>query len=206
MTVEEMRALVDLPPEASDAAVVMAFAALIDQGSAWPVDAVEPVTVEMVRLQCRLDHEFEDDLIEDKIVAAREWVEDHTGQILVKRPLAERFTRWGDRLEIFKRPVRSIDAVAYDGVDGATLHAAAAASSGGYPIRIYPGPNAWPRLRVGGGVTVIFTAGFAADKVPARYKEAVLVLVAGMMGGREGGYDQSVAAAKALCARGPSRV
>lgn len=201
MTIEEMRTATGLPPEASDAEVVGAYAALIDDGMPVSIELVEPVTVAQARVQCRIDDEIEDDLIAQKIGSAREWVEDFTGRIITRRTLTQHFRCWDSYLQLHHRPIVSVDAIAYNGEDGDGVYADAAYAIGAYPLRIYPGAVAFPALRTGGGITVVYTAGYDAGEVPASMIEAVLVLVGGMMSEREGAYVASRNAAIALVER-----
>jgi uncharacterized phiE125 gp8 family phage protein len=206
MTIAEMRSLVGLPEDATDAEVVAAYVALVDDGIPASIAPIEPVTVEMVRLQCRIEVSIEDDLIAQKIRSAREWVEDYTGCILAQQTLVAHFRTFGRYLEILKRPVISIDAILYNGPEGDGIYGGAASALGARTVRIYPSAAGWPLLRLGGGVTVAYTAGYDPGEVPYRLIEAILVLVAGMLGDREGAYEKSIAAAKSMCRRKPSTV
>jgi uncharacterized phiE125 gp8 family phage protein len=198
MTIEEMRTLTGLSEDATDAEVVAAYAALIDDGIPASIVLVEPVTVELARKQCRIDDDIEDDLIEQKIRSARRWVENFDGGIIARQTLTAHFTSWGDYLAIFRRPIVSVDAIAYNGSAGDDVYTGAAYSLGAFPLKIYPGTTAFPGLRTGGSVTVVYTAGFDPDEVPDDKIEAILVLVGGMMSEREGAYERSLAAAKSL--------
>lgn len=206
MTIEELRDLTGLPDDATDAEVVAAYAALIDDGLPSSITLVEPVTVELARKQCRLDDEAEDDLIAQKISSARETVEGISGRIIAQQTLVAHFRSWGRYLEIFKRPVISVDAISYSGLLEDTVYADARYSLGGASLRIFAAADGPPILRAGGGITVVYTAGFDPGEVPHKYVEAILVLVAAMMIDREGGYDKALATAKAICGRKPSIV
>lgn len=210
MTIEEMRALVNLPPEATDAAVVAAYAALIDDGLPASIVLVEPVTADLARQQCRIDDDVEDDLISINIRAAREWVEGYTSRIVTQRTLVEHFADWGrwSFMEIYRRPVISIDAIIYNGISGDETYTPATFVPGPYPARVHQSPLGWPRLRPGGSVTVAYTAGYDPSEVPACFIASILVIVAGMMAAREGGYAASLETAKALLRdlRPPKRV
>lgn len=201
MTLLEMRTATGLPPEATDAAVVAAYAALIDDGIPASITLVEPVAVELARKQCRLDDDAEDDLITQKIRAARRWVEDYTGRVFAQQTLVAHFRSWGAYLEISRRPVISIDAIAYNGADGDAIYSGAAYSVGVNPLRIYAGDSGVPSLRTGGGITVAYTAGYDAGEVDDCVIEAILVLVGGMMTDREGAYEASRKAAISLIER-----
>jgi uncharacterized phiE125 gp8 family phage protein len=201
MTLAEMRQIVGLPDDATDAQVVAAYAALIDDGVPSSVTLVEPVTAEMVREQCRLDDDEPDILILQKIRAAREWVEDYTGRIIAQQTLVQHFASFAAYLELHARPVVSVDAIAYNGADADGIYSGALYSLGAYPLRIFPSAAGFPSLRAGGGVTVAFTAGYEAGEVPRSMIEAILVLCAGMMSNRQGAYNTSLAAAKQLVER-----
>jgi uncharacterized phiE125 gp8 family phage protein len=201
MTLAEMRAIVGLPESASDAEVVAAYAALVDDGPPADLPIVEPVTVEQVRLHCKIEEDEEDDLIGQKISAAREWVEDYTDRIVAQRTLVQHFRAWGTYLTLYSRPVVSIVSIAYDGANGAATITDAAYSVGPSPARIYPPAGGWPALRPGGGVTVAYTAGYDAGEAPHTMVEAIIVLVAGMLDERAGAYDNAVRAAERLLAR-----
>lgn len=201
MTLTEMRALVGLPEEATDAEVVAAYAALTDDGLPVSIALVEPVTVEQARMHCKIEEDNEDILIAQKIRTAREWVEDYTGRIVAQRTLVAHFRGWSGYLELFSRPVISVDAIAYNGPDGDATYSGATFARGTYPLRIYPGAGSWPALRTGGGITVAYTAGYDTGEVPACMIEAIYVLVFGMMSDRGGAYEQSIKAAETLLQR-----
>lgn len=201
MTLSEMRAIVGLDDTATDAQVVAAYAALVDDGPPAALTIVEPVTVEQVRLHCKIEEDEEDDLIAQKISAAREWVEDYTDRIVAQRTLVQHFRTWGTYLTLYSRPVVSLVSIAYDGADGAATIADAAYSVGPSPVRIYPPAGGWPALRPGGGITVAYTAGYDAGEAPHAMVEAIIVLVAGMLDERAGAYDNAVRAAERLLAR-----
>lgn len=201
MTIEQMRALVGLPMDASDAEVVAAYAALIDDGAPASMPIVEPVTVEQARQQCGIEDEIADSLIQQKIRTAREWVEDYTSRIIAQRTLVAHFRTWGPYLQIFQRPIVSVDAIAFNGTAGDDTYTTAAYAIGPNPFRVYPGPGGWPSLRTGGGITVAYTAGYDEGEAPYCMIEAILVLVGGMIVEREGAYEQSVKAAERLLTR-----
>lgn len=201
MTIEEMRAAAGLPDTATEAEVVAAYAALIDDGRPASLPIVEPVTVEQVRAHCKIEEDEEDALIAQKIRAAREWVEDYTDRVVAQRTLVQHFRGWGEYLGLYSRPVVSIDSVTYDGTDGAAALARDAFSPARDLLRIYPSGGGWPRLRGGGGITVAYTAGYDAGEVPQCMVEAIIVLVAGMLNERAGSYDAAERAAERLLAR-----
>ncbi|WP_313534392.1 head-tail connector protein [Sphingomonas sp.] len=201
MTIEEMRAATGAPDTATEAEVVAAYAALIDDGRPASLPVVEPVTVEQVRLHCKIEEDEEDLLIAQKIRAAREWVEDYTGRIVAQRTLVQHFRGWDSHLALYSRPVVSIDSITYDGPAGAAALAPNEISAARDLLRIYPATGQWPQLRAGGGVTVAYTAGYDAGEAPNCMIEAIIVLVAGMLDQRAGAYDNASVAAERLLAR-----
>lgn len=202
MTLGEMRLITGLPEGTGDAEVVAAYAAMIGDGIPAALTVAEPIDVEQAKAQCRIDDDIEDALIEQKISAAREIVEDITSMVIAQQTFVEHFSAWGECLTIFKGPVISIDAIAYDTSDGPATYTGAVAATGTYPVRIYPAPGAgWPALPRGGGVQVVYTAGYDSGEVPAVMTEAMLVLISGMMDKRSGGYDAALAAANAILHR-----
>lgn len=198
MTIEEMRSAVGLPGTTTDAEVIAAYAALIDDGQPPSMPLVEPVTVDQVRMHCKIEEDEEDSLIAQKIHSAREWVERYTGRVVAQRTLVHYARAWGNFLTIHARPLVSIDSIAYNGIGGDLTISDAAYAIGPTPTRIYPPDRGWPTLRNGGAVTVVYTAGYGSGEAPEAMIEAILVLVAGMLGKREGGYDDALAAARAL--------
>jgi uncharacterized phiE125 gp8 family phage protein len=201
MTIDEMRDLTGLPGDATDAEVVNAYALLIDDGIPMSIELVEPVTVDEARKQCRIDDDTEDDVLAQKISAARQWVEDFTGRVIPQQTLVAHYNIWGSYIELPKRPIISVDAIAYGGPDGDATYGDGRYSLGANPLRIFAGDGGFPSLRTGGTITVAYTAGYDAGEVPAVMREAVLVLVAGMMVEREGAYERSVRAAEGLLSR-----
>jgi len=201
MTIEEMRAIVGLGEAATDAEVVNDYAALIDDGvpaSLPSMPIVEPVTVDQIRRHCKIEEDEEDLLIEQKIPAAREWVENYTGRIVAQRTLVQHFRAWGTYLELRRRPIVAVVSIAYNGLAGDATLTDAAFSTGLNPVRIYPSGTGWPPLRTGGSITVAYTAGYAAGEVPPSMIEAIIVLVAGMLDERAGAYDNAARAAERL--------
>jgi uncharacterized phiE125 gp8 family phage protein len=201
MTIAEMRELLGLDLSTSDAAVVAAYAALIDDGIPLSIAIVEPVTVELARKQCRLDDDAEDELIAQKIRSAREWVEDYTGRAIAQQTFVAHFSSWGTSLTLYRRPIISVDAIAYNGADGDGVYADGTFSIGPFPLRIFAGSSGFPALRAGGAITVAYTAGYDLGEVPHSIIEAILVLVGGMMSEREGAYAKSLDAAASLVER-----
>lgn len=165
----------------------------------------EPVTLAEARAHCRVLSTDEDTLITALIVAAREWVENFTGHILVQREVKQ-------RISCFRHP----RLFAWPIADGATVTATYVDSDGAtQPItgaRLIFG-NGWAELATAfgstwptsyGPSTVTVEAGYAtADDVPQSMKQAILLLVGHWFANRESVSDKAMTevpfAVEALC-------
>lgn len=110
-----------------------------------PSPPPEPLSLDEVKLNLRVDDTSEDDLITGLIVDAREYVERETGLVLVPRTITETAPCLGAYIELASWPVSSISAIRYPlaGVmtplaDGAWLF-----SPNRRPIRLLPASFAW---------------------------------------------------------------
>lgn len=160
----------------------------------------EPITVAEAKQHLRVvDNTSEDGLIGDYIAAARRWVEDYTGHILVEREVNLSFSAWGDYLTVFLQPVTSIDTITYTDADGEEQDFDGFAySAGQYPLRLYP-VEEFPPLGDNGTITVPVTAGYGEDEIPEPLIHAIKVLLTAMFMNRGGGWGDAEAAARSLC-------
>lgn len=142
----------------------------------------EPVSIDLARAQCRVEAgDAEDALLNQFIAAAREYVEGDTGQTLVQRELVEHHPGFGCPLVLRAWPIVTVDQVAYVDAEGEPQAIAAADTRlvrGNRPGRLYPARDAtWPTISCAEGVEVTVTAGYAADAVPPKLVQAILLLV-----------------------------
>jgi uncharacterized phiE125 gp8 family phage protein len=152
--------------------------------------AAEPVSLDEVKLFCRVDTDAEDDNFGVLISAARALFERETGLVLMAEDWEWTFDRWpvpdshGQRmLSLPLAPVSAItEIVVRDGAGGEvdippTDYVADLAGA-----RIVEAKAAlWPRPRAAAvGVRIAFTAGFGtgAGDVPAAIRQALLELIA----------------------------
>lgn len=192
MTIAQMRALLGLGPEVSDAAVAEAYALYLDAASASASVSVSPLTLEQAKQQLEVVADDDDDLIERLLSAAVDLVERHTGLILSRRSVVEHADTLGGEIRLRAWPIASIDAVAYrDRANEAqlldpTLYRLSGARPG-YVAAL--GRGAWPHCTVGrGSVTVTLTAGYAEpNDVPATILQALSLIVAEFYANREAG-------------------
>jgi uncharacterized phiE125 gp8 family phage protein len=142
----------------------------------------EPVSLSEAKAQCRMaDDDSEDTFITSLIAPARAYVERVSRFFFVAASRAETFGAFGDYLEIYRRPIASVDEIAYLDSDGAdATYADAVVNLDRFPLRIYPAiDDDFPTLGDGGAVTVTFTSG-ALDATSEEYligKRAMLLLI-----------------------------
>lgn len=154
--------------------------------------AIEPVSVDELKLQLRVDPGSNDEnaLLQDLIAAARELVEIDTRRALISQQLAlymDQFPYWGqlDRqsiertsqmvgvfygggIEVHRPPVLSIDSLQYLNTNGVLTTfdpAQYITDTVTEPTRIYPAYAVpWPITRwQANAVVVTFTAGYGTD-------------------------------------------
>src|SRR3546814_12339355 len=96
------------------------------------------------------------------IQAAREWVEDFTGLVLVSRPFTKAVEAFGSYVQLARRPVTAVESIAYLDTDGAeqpftdlTLNLATG--------RVYA--SQWPAIGRNGYAPVTYTAGYASEEI-----------------------------------------
>jgi len=166
----------------------------------------EPVSLEQAKLHLRLESGYtdEDSTIEGAIADARAWVENYTGQILVRRSVVEYLDGFSARLLAW--PLATIDEVRYrdaDDVEQVLDSDSYRVALGGRPARLATiGQRSWPALAAGpGAVRVEMTAGYAEGEVPRGMIRAMLLLISGYYEDRNtGGLADAVeTAARAAC-------
>ena len=152
----------------------------------------EPLTTAELKAQLRKTTTDEDALIDDFGAAAREWLEDYTGHILVEREVTDTFSAWGDYLTLRHQPITVDDptptlTVTYENSEGSpTVYASRVIRDQRYPWTIYPPyGGSFPTLADNGTISVTYTAGYNDDNpVPERLRLAIRVLTADMQQNR----------------------
>ena len=145
----------------------------------------EPVSLAEAKAQVRVSDPSEDSLLNGLIAAARAFVEDLTGVILMQRQMVEvsdDFGPWGGTCDLRAWPIVSIDAVSY--LDrsnvGQTLPSISyVANLDARPVRISMARGAmWPWTEFASDtVSITVTAGFSDAAVPPPLKQAILLLI-----------------------------
>ncbi len=161
-----------------------------------PITLGEPVSLAEAKMQCRVLDDSEDALIASYIRAAREYVENYTGRILLRRTITEQRDRFGNYLELNWRPIVSVNSVGYPDSAGN------AASYSDYLLstnrnRVYPS-GSFPSLGLNGEVTVQYTAGYAEGEAPQSLLQAILVYLVSLKE-RRGMTDDEWRSFEALC-------
>ena len=151
-----------------------------------------PVTLELAKKHCRVDGDYEDDLIKSYIEAAAGWVEKYTGHLLTERPVTLKFPRFGSELRLAIAPIKSVDSVTYLDGDGAEQTLTGARL---YQGALLPQANtSWPATLSKSDVEVTVTAGYAEGDVPAELKQAVMLLTSHQYENREAVVVGTIAA------------
>lgn len=156
--------------------------------------AVEPVTLPRAKLNLRVDHGDEDDLITDLIIAARLECEYRVQRTLVNTGWTwalDAFPPAGGILVLPMPPLVSLSAITYVDPAGATQTLAAELLHFdvlGQPGRVAPASGSWPATadRIN-AVTITYTAGYgpAAADVPRPLVQWMLLAIGDMYANRE---------------------
>ena len=165
----------------------------------------EPISETEARQHLRLTPTQPAPLLAGYITAAREWVEDYTGQTLIPRQITQTLDGFSRQLALRAWPVAP-DApvkIVYrhqDGTEGVLSNAVARTAT--RPVRLAPAiGELWPRWAAG-QIEVTVTAGYpSAEAVPQKFKQAMLILITAYHEDREGGdlLEKAEAAARRLC-------
>lgn len=145
-------------------------------------DFAEPVSLELAKAQCRATDDSEDGLICNFVRAAREFAENYSGHILVRRPITQVFSEFWPYLELYHRPVSEIVDIDYTDADGAAqtiLPVDLLVTPNGYPYRIRH-VDAWPAIQLYSNVSVNYLAGYDEGECPQAMIQAMLLLIDAM--------------------------
>ena len=150
----------------------------------------EPVTLTEAKAQTRMsDDNSEDTFLTSLLAPARAYVERYTGYSFDSGTKTATFTRWGDFLEIARRPITSITSVSYTDEDGNNAtYTGFLVTLGNYSTRIYPAIDGdFPTLAEGGLITVTYVAGALASTSEEYLigKRAMLLLIGHWFENRE---------------------
>ncbi len=162
--------------------------------------SVLPVSLAEAKSQCRVDHDEEDSLISAMISAATEYCEAYTKRQFITGTWTCKLDRFpSDGILLRINPVSSVSSISYNDSNGdaqtlsSSLYTVDANTE---PARIVPAwGESWPVTRGHlNDVTVTFMAGYgsAATSVPARIKNAILLLVGHLYQTRESASEKAI--------------
>lgn len=154
--------------------------------------AEEPVTLDEIKAQTRVDIDDDDDLLTAQAIAAREMCELRARRAFVTQTLAITLDAWPRNrvIQLPRPPLQSVTSVTYideDGDSGTLSSDAYIVDTARGRITLKAAYN-WPTavLRAAAAITVTFVAGYGHPvDVPERYKAAIKLLVAHWYENRE---------------------
>lgn len=152
----------------------------------------EPVTLDTAKMQCRVEHNLDDALINGYISAAREQAEHRTGRALITQTLEMVLDTFPDsEIELPLSPAISIVSVKYINTLGNEVTMATNAYAlDNYGLRNWVLPASgteWPdTFEMANAVKIEYTAGFGnASAVPQTVKSWILMAVGAFYEHRE---------------------
>ena len=166
------------------------------------VAQAEPVSLTQAKEQLRVLDDFEDAYIASLIAPARRFVENLSGIVMVQRQFTEQHIPKCGSIRLYKRPIVSVDPVAYiDGDELAATYAGARFSTG----VLYPAlGETWPTAYAGEAFTVTYTAGLSATDLAtdewAPLVHAMKLLIGQWFEAREAGGEKVAEAPFAVTA------
>lgn len=146
---------------------------------------IEPVSLDEIKSQLRIDHSDEDSLLESMIVAARIHCEDIARRAFITRTHTAKLDCWPYSIfELPYPPLIAITSIKYTDAEGVE----ATFSSSNYIVDTFSEPGRvalkssadWPNVTLQdiNGIEIIYTAGYGlADDVPETYKLAIRAYV-----------------------------
>ncbi len=160
----------------------------------------EPVTLDDLKTQVRVDGSDEDTLLTSLITAARERLELETGRAMLTQTIRQTLPDWPDDpyIRLLREPVQAVSSITYTLSDASsqTLDASVYALdiSGVAPVVRLAYGQQWPSdtLATSNAIQVTYTAGYGdtADDVPTPLRQAVLLLAAELFARREASAEK----------------
>lgn len=151
--------------------------------------AEEPVSLEEAKAHLRVVNTAEDDLIAGLVVAARQQCEDEARRAFVTRTYDLTLDCWPvEPLRLPRQPLGDVISVTYIDSTGNTNTVDESTYETDSERMFLAYGKSWPSatLRPYSAVTIRYTAGYGnASDVPARYKQAMLLLIGHWFQNRE---------------------
>lgn len=158
--------------------------------------ASEPITLTEAKAQCRVEISDDDDLFNNIIIpSARQYIEEATRRVFITQTWRLSLECWPDKnyIQLPKPPLVSVTSVTYTDNGGSAtvlssaLYGVDTDSEPGRVVLNYG--EVWPSatLRTMNPIQIVYVAGYgAASAVPARFKQAILLVVGHWYENREG--------------------
>jgi uncharacterized phiE125 gp8 family phage protein len=147
----------------------------------------EPVSVDELKRQCRIEHDHENTLLRSYITAARQYCEGVINYKISRQKWTLCLERFESKITIHLGPVISIDAVRYYDGDNAiqTLDTSAYRSAIGTTYTLLSAVDSWPTTstEIHDAVQIDITCGKAQPL--EHHKHAILMIAAGWYKNRE---------------------
>lgn len=156
-----------------------------------PATGARLVSIEQIKMHCRIDNDLEDAHLEVLLAAATALVEERTGRRLLSQTVRVRLDAFpsSDVIEIPVAPVLSLVAVAYTDTDGVAQSLdveTLTLSAYSVPPRLQASEDGWPLTDdVLDAVRIDVSVGYLGGQYPAALQLAVLMLVGHWYANRE---------------------
>jgi uncharacterized phiE125 gp8 family phage protein len=149
--------------------------------------AIEPVTLDEVKIQLRIDADDEayDDQLNGLIIAAREWCEGYQNRVYISQTFELALDGWPhkSRLELPRPNLQNVTSIIYTDQEGTST----TWDPSNYEVDYYSfvaqlvASESWPASSLSrvNGIIVTYVAGYgdAAEAVPQKIKQAITLLV-----------------------------
>lgn len=141
-----------------------------------PIAIEEPITLGQAKDYLNLRTSDFDGKLQPMLPRARRWVEDHTGQAIVRRQFVERVRPVSGTIRLSNGPLVSVDSIGYVDSDGN----AATVTPVAYPpsTKLFV-IGCWPPLSENEAFEVTYTAGDLIQNIDDRLIGAMLALIEG---------------------------
>lgn len=146
-----------------------------------------PISIEDAKLHLKQDDNDEDELIQQQIKAAVQWLQDYTARQLINATFAETFDVFSDCMVLERSPLSSVSSITYIDENGdqqtasSSLYTVDTAKEPGEVRLAYD--QSWPSTRaIQDAVTVNYISGYgsASSNVPEELRTILMHKVAAL--------------------------
>lgn len=147
---------------------------------------IEPLSLDEAKVHLRVTHSADDQLIEQLVQVAREWVESYSGAYLAQRTVDVYYDAPPTSpFELPLTPAQSLTSITAYSSTGSTSSVAGTLDAVSVPPRVFV--ESWPSdLRTYNAIVCRVVVGHAsASAIPASYKQAMLLILGELYERRE---------------------